>query len=403
MIGLDMYKATLQSQGSTLGDIRKYQSEAVINDTFLNDPQYKKVYVLTKDGWKFEDAKYQRHSKETITKDAADYYLQFRPKVHYPIGSYVLVPNDLSPTLNLSGDEWKNPFLQPVNERTEWWIIVGRNQTSDFVRYNILQCNWNFKWVYDGKINDCYGCMRNANSYNSGVVDGEYMSTLENITAVWLPDTHLLFGDNLELLDVCDTRTIFFHTRFMLTTNVLDPKVYQVTKVVETAPQGIIKYTLKQDEFDRKRDNVSLMICDYYKDNGESTVNKPENDVPTDCMTSKITESVLDENGELVAAPEADVYMVKIGTPSYFSVKFSDDGVVPFWTINLIDEDGKYTEEKREYFEGLMKITRFYDNLISLKPGKVKSLKGLRFNLKVCDDNGDYSSSILLEVITNDP
>lgn len=401
MITLDMYQEALSSAGPNMGDIRKSESDIVINNTFLNDPAYKLVYILTKDGWKFEDAKYQRHAKETITKDAVDYYLQFRPKVHYPIGSYVLVPDDLSPKLNLSGNELKNPFLQPVEKRTQWWMIVGRSQTSSFVRYNILQCNWNFKWVYDGQIHECFGCMRNANSYNSGVVDGEYMSTLENLTSIWLPDTHYLYGDDLENMDLCDTRTVFFHTRFMLTTNVLDPKVYQVTKVIETAPQGIIKYSLKQDEYDRKRDNVDLMICDYYKDNGVSTVDPPENDEPTDCTTSKITEKLIDENGELIDAPEASVYQVTIGSYSYFQVDFSDEGVVPVWEIYLIDENNEYTEEKKKYYEGLMKIGRYDGNFITIKPGKVKSLAGLRFELKVCDENGDYSSSIVLEVMSN--
>jgi hypothetical protein len=33
-------------------------------------------------------------------------------------------------------------------------------------------------------------------------------------------------------------------------------------------PQGVFKMSIKQDEFDIKRDNVAERICDYYTDEG---------------------------------------------------------------------------------------------------------------------------------------
>ena len=91
------YKKYLSSHGNSLGNIKRKQSDILMNSTFTRDPAYKKVYILTKDGWKWEDAKYQEHSVQSISKDAVDYYLQFRPKIHYPVGSYVIVPDDTSP------------------------------------------------------------------------------------------------------------------------------------------------------------------------------------------------------------------------------------------------------------------------------------------------------------------
>lgn len=38
--------------------------------------------------------------------------------------------------------------------------------------------------------------------------------------------------------------------RFMLSNNILDPKVYQVTKVTDLNPSGVIKYSIKQDDLD---------------------------------------------------------------------------------------------------------------------------------------------------------
>jgi hypothetical protein len=185
MINAATYHSYLNSYGTSLGNIRKNQSRSVIDYTFTGDPSYKRVYILTKDGWKYEDAKYQLHSAKSILKDDVDYYLQFRPSVHYPIGSYVIVPDDTSSNINLNSEELRNPFLQPVKERTQWWIIVNRDNSNSFVRYNILKCNWNFQWIHDGKIQNSFGCVRDASSYTSGKWTDEYSSSLDNLTA-WM-------------------------------------------------------------------------------------------------------------------------------------------------------------------------------------------------------------------------
>lgn len=82
MVTAEMYKNYLSSYGGNLAQVKKNQSDAIMNNSFTADAQYKRVYILTKNGWKWEDAKYQRHAKLSILKDAVDYYLQFRPKVH---------------------------------------------------------------------------------------------------------------------------------------------------------------------------------------------------------------------------------------------------------------------------------------------------------------------------------
>jgi len=167
MINYNVYKNHLTTYGGNLAQIRRNQSDMVLNNTFTDDPTYKRVYVLTKDGWKWEDAKYQFHFAQSIAKDDVDYYLQFRPKVHYPIGSYILIPNDTGPDLDLTEEELKNPFLQPPENRRLWWMIVDRDNQNAYVRYNVLHCNWNFQWIYNGQINSCYGTIRAANSYTS--------------------------------------------------------------------------------------------------------------------------------------------------------------------------------------------------------------------------------------------
>lgn len=167
MINANQYKNYLLRHGNNLASIRRKQSDANINQTFLGDPAYKRVYILTKEGWKWEDAKYQFHQAQSIAKDNVDFYLQFRPGVHYPIGTYVLVPDDTGPNLNLSIEELANPFKQPLENRTQWWLIVDRDNQNAYVRYNILQCNWEFNWIYNGEINRLFAIVRSANSYTS--------------------------------------------------------------------------------------------------------------------------------------------------------------------------------------------------------------------------------------------
>ena len=53
------YKNYLSSRGNNLSQVKRIQSDKIMNSTFTADPTYKKVYILTKEGWKWEDAKYQ--------------------------------------------------------------------------------------------------------------------------------------------------------------------------------------------------------------------------------------------------------------------------------------------------------------------------------------------------------
>lgn len=401
-MNLHEYQSYLKSKGGVTGDVRLKQSEDIINATFTEDPTYKKVYVLTTDGWQWEDAKYQQHSTESLSKDAVDYYLQFRPGIKYEVGTYVLVPDESSTELNLTLAELEQPFSQSIERRSQWWIIVGRTETNSFIRYSILKCNWNFKWVYGGKICECYGCIRSANSYTSGVWRDEYTISPDNLTGAWIPDTYYTYGDSISKLHLDDTRSIDYMQRFLLANNLLHPKVYQVTKVVDLTPPGLIKLSIKQDEFNDKRDNLNLMVCDYYSDNGEPRMNDTGNPDPDRYKTSKILPTEVMEDGTLNILEETASVQVAIGKVSYFVVKFSNEGVDPEWEIALIDPEGQYDATKQKYFEGLMKLMKYEDGIIGVKPGKVKSLAGLKFQLNVCSLYGEYRSSIELEVFANE-
>lgn len=391
-MNLQSYRHLLNSEGNSLAEVKRNQSDNVINNTFTFDPSYKRIYILTKDGWKFEDAKYQFHTAKSILRDDVDYYLQFRPKVHYPIGSYVIIPDDTSSEINLTTSELRNPFEQPINKRTQWWIIVNRDESSSFVRYNVLRCNWEFKWLWKGEINRCFGIIRSAQSYTSGVWRDEISATTDNLSSAWLPDIYYTYGDRYKDLGLYDNRTIMHGQRFILSNNIIDPKFYQVTKIVDLNPQGIIKLTFKQDELNEKTDNIQLNICDYYNPSGENLTNDSESEKTSIIGTSEIKAMCINKNGELdFIGGQIDTHL-HIGENSYFSAAFSSSEVKAHWHISCLNN------ENTSYYEGLIKIKELNSTAVSLKPSKAKSLIGKRFRLSVSDENGCYYSSIDLEV-----
>lgn len=398
MITDDLYKSYLESAGNNLSQIYQNQSDDIQNVTFMSDINYKKAYILTPyDGWKYIDIKYWKHTNPSISSDAVDYYIQFRPHVNYPVGSYIIIPNDTSYDLGLSDEELENPFLQPVDSRNSWWMIVGKDAGNAFVRYIVQQCNWDFKWIYNGKIYHSFGVNKIANSYTSGVYLASTTSRLDDLTQAWLPDVYQLYGDRYkDMLD--DNRTLGFSQRFMIGYNDLNPKVYIVTKIKDFTPKGIIKLSLKQDDYDEHRDNVSLGICNYYNDMGEIQVDTPAKS--EDKSYSKIIWKMLNANNELVDIPDNFDTRLFIGKPSYFKAVFYDSNgnIVSNkkaeWRIELDDN----SENNKDYYVNLLKVTSFEDNTMIIRPSKANSIKGKYFTISVSDSEGNYTSSTTVEV-----
>lgn len=209
-----------------------------------------------------------------------------------------------------------------------------------------------------------------------------------------MPNTHYIFGDDgLEKYNLDDTRLITIQQRTMITLNTIHPNCYSITKVLDMTPQGIIKLSLKADEFDPSRDNVDLLLCDYYNDTGDITVRKPTSDVDPG-KTSSIYYNVINSDGELEINDEFPETL-ETGETYYFSAEFSDSGIDAQWRIIL---DGDYTDEERIPIERLMVLRDIDSEVVSLRPAKSMKLHGLKFKLNVCDINGEYDSSIDVEV-----
>lgn len=418
MITLDMYNGYLNNKGKNLSEVRKKDSAMVVNATFTGDTGYKKVYLLDpKQGWIWTDAKYSEHSKQSIAKDDVDYYLQFRPFEHHPVGTYVFVPNDTSTEIGFADENPENPFkdanFEDIFNNGNLWMLVDRNNGTEFVRYMILQCNWLFKWIsrYKGvkQVMSCYGITRTQSSYTSGIWTDQYSTALDTVTASWLPDIYYLFGDNFADYGFDDTRYITHDLRLMLTTNKIHPQCWRITKVNELQPKGILKLVVKEDEFDEKKDNVDLMLCNYYDEDGDVITDPIIPEEPDVEKTSTIYSASLNENNELVKNDVLSQSLV-IGATSYYIAEFSDNKVSSAeWRVSYVDineADNELSQERKDYYCGLIKISDFGDSIgdeitissISIRPNKVKQLIGKKFLLTVQNHDGEYKSSIELEV-----
>lgn len=232
---------------------------------------------------------------------------------------------------------------------------------------------------------------------------------MDTVTASWLPDVHYLFGDKFADYGFDDTRYITHDLRLMLTLNTVHPQCWRVTKVNELQPKGILKLVVKEDEYDEKKDNLELMVCNYYDEDGDVITDPITPTTPDPEKTSVIYWGKLNDNNELIKDETPDLSL-KIGTMSYFISEFSDNKVSSVeWRvsyINVTPEDENLPDKRKDYYCGLLKVADFGEShtdeiavsSISIRPNKNKGLIGKKFLLSVQNHEGEYFSSIELEV-----
>lgn len=247
---LDAYKARMTALGNYDGEARRRNSQKIMDASWMRDAATKPVYVkwvdkgipIIDDTDEILYAKYNVKSYHNITGDAIAYLLQFRLEdvknnPNIKVGSYVQLENELG--------------------EPEWWLIVYLDDRTQFRQYQILKCTWTYKWVsrINGKriVYECLGAPRKQNSYNSGVWLDYITQTVENQEVMWLPTND-------------DTKTIQYDTKFLKSSPGRYPAIkWSVTKIEDTAVEGIARFTMTQTQFDSAKDNVDLMIADFYE------------------------------------------------------------------------------------------------------------------------------------------
>lgn len=294
----------------TIGQIYKERSDELMEWTWDNDIQSKVCYIYDyfhddtpslAEGMTYEnttktkiDAKFIVTKYSSIDKDQVEYHLQFKPSqkvrfdesdelyyfetdyksrysVEFPIGLFVDIPDE------------KNVYKK--------WLIVAKEDGNQFIKYSVLPCDYYLQWIENTgteRIKRKMWCVSRAmNSYTSGRWVDRYMLGLDDIQKIWIPINP--FTERLSYLNGEGK-----NQRIVLSAPIAKPLVWQVSKVENTKPLGIIKITLDQDVWDNNTDYVNLdtgeMFADYYDSNIEPT--DPDTPSPTPSTTyGKITAS----------------------------------------------------------------------------------------------------------------
>ena len=308
------YKNRMAYRGKNMSEILRMQSNMVIEQTWDRDPNFRQVYVVKVNSGlpevtakhKLIDVKFNVKTYSDIKADEPSYWMQFRHGAEEQcpdigIGSYVYMADE--------DGEWK------------WWMIQHLDERPQFRQYQILECNYTFKWVAEGKIYNCLGIQRVQQSYNSGSWDGDRFTFVDNITSAILPTNS-------------DTLTIGYNHRFMIT----DPRrtiplVWTVSKIEDSTPIGLTELKFTQETYNPTLDNKELMICNYYDSPIEPEVLNIEEELKgTATITYSGTKPTVKVGGSF-----------KIFTPA-----FSDESViVARWTVS--DENGDIGADTENY------------------------------------------------------
>ena len=319
------YRTRMERKGKTLGDALRWQSDVVVNATFNQSVFHREVMVkhietglpvFDENVDEIFDAHFEQKSKYNITGDEVAYWLRFRPHtlIDHPeirIGSYVSIPNS--------------------DGERDIWLIVHIEDDGEQKWLQVLKTNWIFKWIVDGKIYQTLGCQRYANSYNSGIWNGDRMTFVENMNTAWMPTNN-------------DVDTMTYDQRFMIHDgNRKIPICWSISKVETTTPIGLTKLTLSQVPFDSNHDNAELGICNYY----DSQITPEVPDTSTELQqTATITYS----------GTKPDIKVG--GSWKTFTPAFKDESTtVSKWTVS--DENGDIsgnTNYTIEYIGNQMKL-----------------------------------------------
>lgn len=315
----------------TIGQIHKENSDFVMEETFFNDPQAKVCYIYDfyhdDKPWLAEDITHENTTKtkidakfivtkySSIDKDQVEYHLQFRPSqpvrfteddelyyyetdykkrysTQFPIGLFVDIPDE------------KNVYRK--------WLIVAKEEGNQFLKYSVLPCDYYLHWIeINGteRIKRKMWCVSRAmNSYTSGRWIDRYMLGLDDIQKIWIPINPIT--EQLSYIEENKNK------RLVLSALIKKPHVWQISKVENTKPLGIIKITLDQDSWDEHTDYVNLETGEMYADYHTSDIAPTDPTEPTPTPSSNygtitaststikiggsyktLTATVYDENG----------------------------------------------------------------------------------------------------------
>ena len=405
MLSFDDMKNIYRNVG-TVGQQLKVMSDEVMQETFDNCIDTRQCYIYdyyhddqSDMEYGYDPAlsqtkipvklKFIVKTYKSMAKDDPEYHIMFEPDVYnsmsckpdwfvneyqklgirFPIGLFVDIPDDIG-----------------VYNR---WIVCYDEDANQFHKFGVRKCNYLFQWIEDDGVyrhkRKMWGVNSVQSSYTSGVWRGHITQVFDEQDKFFLPYNQI-------------TSNIKHDKRLCISMLQPEPYVFQITKVNNTSPKGMIIFTVKQDRYEKEHDYVCLdpnsenygeMYADYYSSSIVPVEEELENNTSNNCNI----------------VIEAANYNVKLGTSKVLTAKIYDaenndvtNEYVDFeciWSCEL-------AEEKTEQEELII-----IDEKYSLKDGNKFKCKFkfdgdeqyLGQNINVTCKIDDMSTTVSLDII----
>lgn len=187
--------------------------------------------------------------------------------------------------------------------------------------------------------------------------------TVENQEVMWLPTND-------------DTKTILYDTKFLKSSpGRYPPLAWKVSKIEDTAIEGISKITMTQEMFNPAIDNAELMIGNYYESAVEPEILETE-ETPT------VSDLEITYSGS--PAVKAGGGFKKFALKSRVDGKLVDHTEEVSWSIDFPDGDLEQLETSKS------------ENIIRIKCKPDYSLIGKTFTITATTEHS--SKSLIVEI-----
>lgn len=281
MPSLDLYKKL--HTATSIGDAHKKESDMVMEATWDTDINTRVCYLY--DYWHDDhktqltnldpvsdskkvaiSLKWRRSSAQTYDKDVVTHHIQMKPSQQMNVDYYPEFFGNRYDATWPVGLYCDIPGEDDVYSR--WLIVAIANyHVSQFPTFEVLPCDKVFNWIYKGKKYKMAGCLRNQNSYNSGVWVDYRIESIEDQQKFIVPMNSIS-----ELL---------YYNQRMIIDNKIDvlrggePRTWQISKVNRLNSKGTVLVTLTQEQFNPHTDYIEYenqddpstiigMWADYY-------------------------------------------------------------------------------------------------------------------------------------------
>ena len=391
----------------TTGNLIKKESDAIMDETWWNDPQSRICYIYDyyhddqphlNYGMTYDettktkiDAKFMIKTHGSMAKDQVEVHIMFKPNQKYRFDEgdeLYYLETDYRQRYRVP-DVFIGAYIDIPNQNGvyEKWMICLRDTRTQFQKYFILPCDYYLHWIEETgekRIKRKMWCVtRNQNSYNSGLWTDYYFTSEQNQNKLFLPMnpiTEKLFYTSLN-----DGQKR--NKRLIVSALVENPICWNISKNENHNPFGLQKVTLAQDAFNRETDYVNLetgeMYADYYSSSIEPVEIDDSSGTTVNCTIGCSTNNIKAGGSyKLLTATFID---------SYGEDVTEDYGPSVTWKCYIDDTD--ITETELVAFKHLDE-----NNKIRIKFADDKTYLGQI--LKITCESGDVTGSTELEIIS---